>query len=158
MKRVGFLLLIGIYDKNYLEHCQLMKRNSKNYTKEHFELLQQILNCFLNRIIITPQILAEIYSLSHTELDKSDKQKFSDYFTKAIEKLKSCQEHYIPLNVLIKNTGIIIKFGFTDVSIIEAAREKKSVILTDDFRLYATLQDKVPVIYFSSIVANKEIS
>ena len=59
----------------------------------------------------------------------------------------------MPLKIISKNNALI-EFGFTDISLIEAAKDKKWVILTDEFELKRVFSDELPVIYFSNIVAN----
>jgi hypothetical protein len=148
---VLLLFLIGTYDPNYIESCCLMKDNGANYTKEHFDLIKKILGCFLFKVTITPQILSEVYSLSK----KIDSPRFQNYFIKLIEQLKKFEEHHIKLEVLLSNVGLV-NFGFTDLSLVETAKQKQYVILTDEWRLYNNYSTSVPIIKFG-IVATKEI-
>lgn len=150
---VLFLLLVGLFDLDYLPECPLMTENGKFYNNKHFELLQNILNRFLNRIVITPHILSEIGMLGKKI---KPKERFGTYFTTLLAQLNKCIEHPIEMKVLLKNAHLIT-FGFADMSLIEAADERKSVILTDDTNLYIRFNNSIPIIYFSSI-ASREIS
>jgi|GEM_PF-7053203 len=79
------------------------------------------------------------------------------HFQKMLDQLKGILEHPVSLGALLKNLGLI-KFGFTDMSIVEAAKEQfaeKWVILTDERCLYTDFNNDLPVIYFSRILTNQ---
>lgn len=149
---VLLLFLIGIYNQSYLENCPLMTDNGKKYTKEHFDLMNKILQRFVGKIIITPHILSEINMLSRKRIKEPH---ISPLFLKIIEHLGNFNEHSVELKNLLKHVGILVDFGFTDISLVEAALEKKWAILTDERRLYVKFNERIPVIYFSAIVANE---
>lgn len=146
------LLFIGLYDTEYITDCPLMTENGKNYTREHFALLKKILERFVNKIVITPQVLSEIYTHSHRI---KPKDKFYNYFLKVIEKLKECKENHVDLEFLLRDTEKIIEFGFTDMSIVETANKNKWVILTDEFEMYRVFNTKVDIISFSKVASNE---
>ncbi|MBI5220591.1 MAG: hypothetical protein HY978_02000 [Candidatus Liptonbacteria bacterium] len=146
---VLLIFLVGIYDEDYLKECPLMTDNNKNYGKEHFDLVQEILKCFIYKIVITPQVLAEIYMLSSKKIKPPSR--FNEYFVGLINQLKKCREEHIPLKILLEGNGSVVRFGFTDISLVEAAKKLKSAILTDDFPLYEAFREVVPVIYFSQV-------
>ena len=148
---IFLLLFIGIYDPEYLKRCPLMTGNGKNYEKKHFDLMLEILGRFRNNIVITPHILSEINMLSRRDIKTPH---FDAYFTKMVKKLENCKEHLVELGALLKSGGIR-EFGFADISLVEAAREKKWAILTDEFDLYRTFNEHVPIIYFSAVVAQE---
>jgi len=145
------LFLIGIYDKGYLKYCPLMTDNGKNYTEEHFDLLEKILKIFIGRIVITPQILAEVNSLSRIRLFKG--KKLNEYFPRIIQEIEKWEENYIHFRTLLKEREQVIQFGFTDISIIATAKDKGYAILTDELDLYRNFLEQVAIISFSTIVA-----
>jgi len=147
---VLLLLLVGIYDKAYLKECSLMKENGKCYGEEHFELMKKILGIFLYRVVITPHILSEINM--HSKRISSGR--FEAYFSRMLEQLERFKEHYVSMEILSKNDAII-RFGFTDISLVEVAKSNKWVILTDEFQLKRTFSECLPIIYFTNIVTSE---
>lgn len=129
-----------------------MTDNGKNYNREHFELMQKVLSLFLHQVTLTPHILSEINMLSRKRIKPGIK--IDDFFKKIIEELKKCHEQQVEMEMILKNGGVI-KFGFTDISLIEAATKNNGIILTDEFNLYQTYSEQIPVIYFSNIVAHE---
>jgi rRNA-processing protein FCF1 len=149
---VLLLFLVGIYDVNYLKDCPLMTDGNKVYNKEHFELVEKIIKQFPNKIVVTPHIISEMNMLSRTRIKPEDRLR--DYFTKLIKQLENYKEHLIALKVLL-NSGGIIEFGVTDISLIEAAKQNKWLILTNDSNLYYRFAEYGFIIYFDTIVANE---
>ncbi len=151
---VLLLFLVGIYDPNYLKDCPLTKKMGKVYDEKHFNLVKKIIEHFLYKVIITPHILSEVNMLSRTGI--KPKSLLNDYFLNLINELKKWKEDTVELKILLRK-GSVIEFGFTDISLIEMAKENENnnwIILTDDFNLYRNFIEKVPIIYFSSVVAN----
>jgi len=149
---VLLLFLVGIYDIDYLKDCPLMTSGNKTYNKEHFELVEKIIKRFPNKIVITPHIISEMNMLSRIKIKPENR--LNDYFIKLIRKLENYKEHLIALKILLNSVGII-EFGITDISLIEVAKQKKWLILTDDFNLYRAFEKEGFVIYFSRVVANE---
>jgi len=119
------LYLIGMFDENYINRF----KRTKKYSIDDFKIVKNIINYF-RKIIVTPQILAEISNLS-----KDIKDPFlSKYFSKLIDIIKDSEELYINKNDLLKPL-LLPKYGFTDVSIIESADVHNHLIFTDDFPL-----------------------
>lgn len=149
---VLLLFLVGIYNVNYLKDCPLMTDGKKVYDKRHFELIEKIIKRFPNKIVITPHIISEVNMLSRIHIKPENRLK--DYFTKLIKQLENCKEHLIALKILL-NSGGVIEFGITDISLIEAAKQNKWLILTNDSGLYYKFADYGFIIYFDTIVANE---
>ncbi len=146
------LFLVGVYDPDYVEHCPLLTENGKYYKKKQFELIEKIFQRFPGKIIITPHVLSEVNMLSK----KIGEEYRNDYFLALVRELEKHQEYCIPLKVLLKN-GAIVEFGFTDISLIEAAEKNKWIVLTDDLRLYMAFNTKVPMINFNRVVAMEQL-
>lgn len=148
---IFLLLFLGTYNKDYMRKSSLMTNNNKNYTNEHYDLMLEIIKRFRNNIVITPHVLSEINMLSRRDVKKPH---FEPYFTKMLEKLLTYKEHLVELQILLKNKGIN-EFGFTDMTLIEAATKNDWAILTDEINLYTKYRETVPVIYFSNIVVTE---
>ncbi len=118
------LYLIGSYETNFIRR---FKRTHK-YSREDYEYIKQII-MRARRIYITPQIVAEISNYS-LEVDHG---RLGNYMMVLIEKFKGFQEEYIKLEKLLKNDRLLTKIGFTDISIIESAKNiENCIVLTDD--------------------------
>lgn len=120
------LLLIGLYDKSTIKG---FKRLSK-YDSDDFDLLFQFVAT--RKVIVTPQILAEVSNFAK-EL-KNNPDTFSEIIGKNKALLGKVSEKYIPINDILDSQELV-RFGFTDVSIIVAAKENDALVLTDDFPL-----------------------
>lgn len=121
------LLLIGSYDKSTIKG---FKRLSK-YDSDDFDLLFQFVAT--RRIIVTPQILAEVSNFAKGL--KNNPDTFSEIIGKNKALLEKVCEKYIPKNDILGSQELA-KFGFTDASIIMAAKENDALVLTDDFPLF----------------------
>jgi rRNA-processing protein FCF1 len=147
------LFFIGIFDSDYLKECPLMTDNGKNYCKEHFELMKKVLEIFLYKVTITPHVLSEINMLSRKRV--KPEARMNGLFSKMIQQLERCEEEQVELKIILKNGGVL-KFGFTDVSLIEVAtKNNRWVILTDEFDLYKAYKERISIIYFSKVVASE---
>lgn len=118
------LLLMGLYDKNAIEE---FKRLSK-YDSDAYDLLFQFVA--KRKIIVTPQVLSEVSNFAK-ELKPN---RFSEFIEGNRSTLEKIFEKYIPKTEILASKEVL-KFGFTDTSIILAARENNAIVLTDDFPL-----------------------
>ena len=118
------LLLMGIYDKNAISG---FKRLSE-YDADDYELLMQF--AYNRKIIVTPHVLSEVSNFADRLKDK-----FSEFLECTKMTLNRIDEKYIPKNIIL-STPEVIKLGFTDISIIIAAKENNALVLTNDFPLY----------------------
>jgi len=118
------LYLVGSYDTDYITR---FKRTYK-YTKDDYEYIKEIINR-AKKIYITPQIVAEVSNWSF-EIDEG---RIYTYMKTLVEKFKNYLEGYIKLEALLKNEELLVKIGFTDMSIIELAKNIDCLVLTDDF-------------------------
>jgi len=117
------LLLIGSYDKNTIKG---FKRLAK-YDSVDFDLLLQFVAN--SKVMVTPQVLAEVSNFA-----KEHQDPFSEIIEKNKPMLEKICEKYTPKNDILDSQELI-KFGFTDTSIIIAAIENDALVLTDDFPL-----------------------
>lgn len=120
------LLLIGSYDKNTIKG---FKRLAK-YDSVDFDLLLDFVA--KSKVMVTPQVLAEVSNFAK-EL-KNNPDTFSEIIEKNKAMLEKICEKYTPKNDILGSQELI-KFGFTDASIIIAAKENDALVLTDDFPL-----------------------
>lgn len=143
------LLLIGSYDKNTIK---TFKRLSK-YDSDDYELLIQLIAA--RKVMVTPQVLAEVSNFARELKNKPDT--FSEIITKNKSLLEKIYEKYIPKdNILVSQE--LFKFGFTDASIIVAAKENDALVLTDDYPLFCKCKSMgLNATHMEEIHAIKEI-
>lgn len=131
------LFFIGIFDENYIKTF----KRTKGYSIEEFSWVEDIIHKF-SKIIVTPQILAELSNLSK----QMDKPKLKQYFSKLVGVIKKSREIYINKDQLMEINSLV-EVGFTDFSIIKSATAGKYLVFTDDWPLIGYLQkEKVDVI------------
>ena len=122
------LLFVGYFDAEHIDSCPRLNA----FTKSDYFLLLEILKNFEPEIVITPHVLSELSNLSKRKMALDDRMQ--DYFTMVIEKLKAFHEEHIPLIDLIGlDLNAIVSIGFSDITIIEAAKKLGAIILSNDF-------------------------
>ncbi|MDO8620963.1 MAG: hypothetical protein Q7R31_01645 [Candidatus Levybacteria bacterium] len=127
------LYLLGSYRPDMINSCNYTSK----YNKDDFTLLKTYIN-MQSAIHITPHILAELSNQSFFLKEPG----LSEYFEIIIAKLNKMNDDYISLPDLLKNTDLLPKIGFTDVSIYELAKKQNYVVLTDDFSLHQILSSR----------------
>lgn len=133
--------LVGLVDP---KRIPLFKRTAQ-FVVEDFALLSTLLGYF-KRIVTTPNILAEVNSLSQ-QLKEPDHTKLFDMFSKQIQVL---DEHYVESRIVAEREEFT-RLGLTDSGIVDLS-PTKYLVLTDDFRLSNYLSKKgVDVINFNHI-------
>lgn len=143
------LLLIGIFEENYIADCQLTSK----YNIDDYKLLVQILGYFDVGIITTPHIIAEISNLSRMKITN---HKLDYYFQVLINRLNSFQEEHVNLGTLLnQQVQLLIRLGFPDMSILETAKNIKATIITDDMDLHLhAITNKIPAVNFTNVSRN----
>ena len=146
------LLLIGNYKVNFIKNCRLFKNNGQNYTVDDFELLKRLINYF-SKLIITPQILAEISNLSITKSKGEFKNEEMIYLQSVVNLLKEAEERHQQAECLWgMQLQVLSRFGFTDMTIYELAKVSGMPVLTDELDLHIYLEEKsIPNIKFQNI-------
>lgn len=137
-------VLFGLYE----HRKKLDDINDYDYKMEidDFVLVKNFLMNFLEKsgVFITPEVLAEISNLSKTKM----KEFFYDFicFSK-IKLLQELKEAYINKDIILSNDKLL-KYGFTDISLIEATKNNKgSLLLTSDRALYGyCIKNKIPAV------------
>ncbi len=122
---VLLLYMVGIYDSDYISSF----KRTHQYSKEDFVQVSNIVDS-AKELYLTPQILAELSNMSF-EIPGGRLKK---YLLNLIKNLSGCKEGYVKMQKLLTKPNLIIKVGFTDLSIIELSKKEKCTILTDDFR------------------------
>lgn len=147
------LLLVGNYKSSFIKDCILFTKNKKNYTSDDFVLLQRIIGFFANKLIVTPHILAELSNLSITGKKGMFGEEVLLYLQSVVNILKNAEEHHQHSEFLWgMKLAILSRFGFTDLTIYELAKNKNIPILTDELDLYLHLREsRFPVIKFQNI-------
>lgn len=139
------LLFIGYIDP---DNITAYKRLNAFERKDH-DILLRILDNFESEVVITPHVLAEMSNMSKRGL--GDKKEA--YFNMIIEKLKQFHEEHIPLSQLIElDLSAVIRFGFSDLGVIAAAKKLNAIILSNDFKMVdLALSQNLWAINFTSI-------
>jgi hypothetical protein len=131
--------LAGRYDFDSIGKTPL----TEEYRKEDFEILNDFISKF-KRIVITPQILAEVSNIINTKIPKNN---FVIFINKIIKILLDAEEMYINKNDILKREEI--KLGITDVSILTLCERSDQIILTKDLVFANLCLDKgLPIIHF----------
>ncbi len=118
------LLLMGLYDEKIIAK---FKRLSE-YNSEDYKLLLQF--TARRKIIITPEVLSEVSNFA-----KELKNQFSEFIEGNRQILEKIDENYVPKNDILDSQEVL-RFGFTDSSIILAAKHTNALVLTDDHPLW----------------------
>lgn len=143
------LILMGLYDKKCITNCKRL--SNKNYETEDYELLLQFIA--KKKIIVTPHILTEVSNFA----SKLKENRFSEFIDANRPILEKTDEEYVSITNILKETEII-KFGFTDTSIIVAARKNNGLVLTDDFPLFGMCKKiGINAVHMNDILSTKEI-
>ena len=120
---------------------------SQGYTKEEFELLINFASLF-SEIIVTPNILAECSNLINRDINKN---KFEPFMSSSTNLFEELNEKYIEKNVIIKNSDFP-RLGFTDISLMECAKNSGNLLLTKDLSLkLACISKSIPVLHFDTL-------
>ena len=129
--RAELLLLgVGLYDSAFIEKV----KRTRQYAIEDFEFVRDFTSRFA-RIITTPHILAE---LSNLALDGADLRR-RPFVEMIIEVIRQTKELYVEKDAILE-TEYLTRIGVTDTGIVELARKKSYLVLTDDFPLSGYLQ------------------
>jgi rRNA-processing protein FCF1 len=133
--------LVGLLDTNKIPS---FKRTAQ-FVQEDFKLLCTLVGYF-KQIVTTPNILAEVNSLSQ-QLREPDRTRLFEIFSRQIQVL---DEHYVESRIASERQEFT-RVGLTDSGIISLS-PGKYLVLTDDFRLTNFLsKNGVDVINFNHI-------
>lgn len=145
------LFLIGNYDPNLIKNCGIINNSNKQYSISDIELLKKIFSLF-RKIVITPQIIAELSNISITGKHGIYGDKLTSYVQTVINFLKAAEERHQKSDCLWgMELWVISEYGFTDMTMFELSKQTKMPILTDDLSFYNYSYEKVPIIKFEYI-------
>jgi len=119
---VLIMYIVGLFDRNYIPQF----KRTRQYTPDDFLIVQQLARTF-HRLITTPHILAELSNLSVSVREPHA----AVYFRRLTELLNAAKEHYTNKDILLRDARLA-RLGFTDLSIVEAAKDAGYLVLTDD--------------------------
>lgn len=122
------LFLIGGYDTKLISEFKRLK--SYHYSVKDFKTLQNFLS-YSKNVIVTPGVLCEVSNYA----EQLANDRFSELINKNINFLKFTTEIHIHKDNILESNQIF-KFGFTDTSILFAAKKNNGNILTKDYKLY----------------------
>lgn len=127
------LLLVGYYDADYIQDCP----KTSQFTRPDFEYIANIVKSLQPTIIVTPHILAEISNLTFKKMLSGER--FQRYFKEVCALLQIASERHIEKEIVMENLKLLSDFGFTDLSIIEAAKKHGCAVITSDKPFYLQL-------------------
>ena len=122
-----FLLLIGHYDAKLIGKVKRLK----HYRPIHFEILSEFIAG--RKIYVTSGVLAEVSNLSEFAVKSN---KLREFFESIICHLQRIGERVIPKDIIFQNPAFP-RLGYTDTSLLEAAKNKDVELLTADHHLYS---------------------
>ncbi len=135
------LYFVGRYDTDRISSF----KRTRSFNEDDFLLLASILG-FFDKVVVTPNILTEVNSLSN-QLPENIKPTYYAEFAQCIDAL---EEHYVSSSELAR-TKHFHRFGLTDAGIVNLV-QGSYLVLTDDLRLASYLQGLgVDVINFNNI-------
>lgn len=135
------LYFVGKFDPNRIS---TFKRTSQ-FNAEDFELLVRLLSLF-RRVVTTPNVLAEVNSLSG-QWGEPAKSRFFQRFASELETL---EEEYIESRRAGREE-LFVKAGLTDTTIALTAKDRY-LLLTDDLKLAQMLEHRgMAVVNFNHI-------
>lgn len=115
------IYLVGLYDPKLID-------------EKTFIYLQRVLAYTGAKIIITPHIITEISNMTITKKVVKDPG-FEVYISKLIGIFENAGEELVEMARLISNPKLLAAFGFTDLSIVEAAKTLQCGVMTADAKL-----------------------
>lgn len=138
------LLLLYFVGKFDSKQIAKFKRTDK-FDADDFDLLDRLLKLF-RRVVTTPNVLAEVNSLSGQWGEPTR----SKYFQRFASEIESVEEEYVESRVAGREP-LFVKVGLTDTTIALAAKDRY-LVLTDDLKLAQLLEHQgVPVLNFNHI-------
>ncbi|MDP3778603.1 MAG: hypothetical protein Q8R30_00965 [bacterium] len=150
---VFLLFLIGKHNSNAIKDFE----PTHNYSKEDYELLNRIISPF-KKIIVTPQVIAEVSNHSLKHLFDARLQQYLCVVVDFLKNTQKTEEHHVKFNDWTdRSIGRLCTFGFVDMGMYEIAEQKGIPILTDEKALYNFSKNKIPIIKLS-IIKNSNMS
>ena len=135
------LLMVGTYDTGLITKFKRVKC----YSPTDFDLLVQFL--VKRRVLVTPGVMAEVTNMA-MELKSHG---FMGLIESNMESLKRMGECHITKDVILE-TAEFKKVGFTDTSIIIAAKENEGEVLTADHPLCSRCRTRgIPVTHIMEL-------
>jgi hypothetical protein len=144
------IYLAGLWDRTLVER---FSRNDKGYTADDFDALDKLIARF-QLVLTTPHILTEVSNLSNALGFKRNDPDAADHLARVVAFLLSTCEERVPKDTILGERWrpLLARFGVTDVSIMEACRIHRCLVLTDDAKLCDALgRLDVDVLNFSNI-------
>jgi predicted nucleic acid-binding protein len=133
------LWIAGAVDRNLIARH---KRLATRYGIEHYDALRLVISRF-SRVIVTPHVLTEAIDLAR-QTGQREQEQLTEAFAQVVSGAGESQkvsETYVPASVLCQRPDFVI-LGIADTAIIEVARDRGALVLTDDSALLARLDQQ----------------
>jgi len=123
--------MVGLFDRKLVPAFS----RTKGYSSEDFDVLARLMaQC--RAVFVTPQVLAELSNLTPDSTDP----RLVGYFETIIQVLWKTREEYVPKEQML-GSDLLPRIGFTDLSILQAAKKHGLLVLTDDLKAAKCLRD-----------------
>lgn len=103
------------------------------------------------KLVLTPHIIAEISNMLINRTKRSNYAK-DDRFIKMTEFIRMAKEYQVPKDMILDNIHLSY-IGFTDLSILEAAKKERYGVLTGDQELFCRLSNESCQVVNPKIIA-----
>ena len=132
---VLLLYLVGSFSTEFIERFK--RTRSRGYTAEDFVLVANLARLFA-RVVTMPHILAELSNLSM----QIESPHLTAHFRCVVGFLRAAREECVTKDTILLSPRLALlpKIGITDLSIIEAAKRGKYLVLTDDLNAAIALR------------------
>lgn len=128
------IYLVGLYRKECVKDFVTGKTRA-----EDFDIIKRFIQRYkFKTCIVTPHILAEVSNITFDAFMNTGR---SEYVKRAINFLKTALERSAEKDSMI-DEAYLPKLGFADASIIEVAKSKEYLVMTEDFDLAERLRSK----------------
>lgn len=116
------LYLVGLYDRELIYKF----KRTRQYDTDDYEFVHGFIARFPH-VVLTPHVITEVSNLSGALPDEPRRS----FCSIAVGVLRASKEKNISKDVILDSEHLP-RFGFTDVSILEATKRFGCVVLTDD--------------------------
>jgi len=109
-------------------------KRTEAYSLDDHRMLRSLVGRF-RRLIVTPHVLAELTNLAPSVEDRRVRY----FFAHVVRVVGASREVHTEKGVLLNNPALP-RFGFADLSVVEAARTIGCLVVTDDFKAAGLLR------------------
>jgi rRNA-processing protein FCF1 len=140
---VLLLFIIGVFDRGQVASF----KRTRAYTRQDWDRLNELLKFFPVRATL-PNVLTEVSNLASTILSSA---RGRDFAAAMLSQIRALRERYLNSQRAAESDAFA-RLGLTDAALLELARARKYVLLTDDLDLaVTTARQGINVINFTNL-------